>query len=257
MPALLATAGSAAGAVPRRFLAGFSLNDSAVFEEWALLKREWLHCQAVEALAQLADYYERRGDVVAARRYAQQQVRLEPWREEAHRQLMRLLAADGQRSAALAQFETCRRALARELGVGPTAETINLYTAVREGGVLAVAANHTAVAGLPQPPAPFVGRVAESAELAEWLADPDGRLITLVGPGGIGKTRLAMHAAEAQVGLYPDGVYWVGLAAVHAAALIVPTIAQAVGLTLYGKEPPETRLLAFYVKNELCWRWTM
>lgn len=230
---------------PGDFLAGFSLNDSAVFEEWAMLKREWLHCQAVEALAQLADYYERRGDVAAARRLAQQQVRLEPWREEAHRQLMRLLAADGQRSAALAQFETCRRALARELGVGPTAETIDLYTAVREGAPFAAAAKHTAVAGLPQTPTPFVGRVAECAELAEWLADPDGRLITLVGPGGIGKTRLAMQVAEAQVGLYPDGVYWIGLAAVHAAALIIPTIAQAVGLTLYGKEPPESQLLAF------------
>ena len=231
---------------PGDFLAGFSLTDSNLFEEWVLLKREWLHIQAVEALGQLADFYERRGDYAPARRYAQQMVRLEPWREESHRQLMRLLAHEGQRSAALAQYETCRRVLARELGVAPTAETDNLHTAIREAVDLPrLAAKRPAVAALSAAATPFVGRAVECAELAEMLADPDSRLITLLGTGGTGKTRLAMQVAAAHVGLYADGVYWVALAAIHTADLIIPTLAQALGFGLYGKEPPEKQLLAY------------
>ena len=60
------------------------------------------------------------------------QIALAPWQEEAHRTLMRLLAVDGRRSAALAQYETCRRALARELDVEPSAETIALYERIRD-----------------------------------------------------------------------------------------------------------------------------
>jgi len=59
---------------------------------------------------------------------------MEPWREEAHRQLMRILAHSGQRSAALAQYKVCRRILAEELGVEPDAETQALYARIRDAG---------------------------------------------------------------------------------------------------------------------------
>ena len=101
----------------------FFLSDSSTFEEWATLEREWLNREVMEALHHLTNYHERRGDYAQAREYAQRQVQLEPWREEAHRQLMRLLALDGQRSAALAQYQTCRRTLAEELNVEPMTET--------------------------------------------------------------------------------------------------------------------------------------
>lgn len=232
------------------FLAGFSFAGSELFEEWVLLKREWLHIRAIEALVHLADFYERRGEYAAARRFAQQQVRLEPWREEAHRQLMRLLFYEGQRSAALVQYQSCRRALARELSVEPTSETVHLYTTIRETDAPCLAGK-PAVIGLPMRATQFIGRVAECAELAELLADPDGRLVTLTGPGGVGKSRLAMQVAEAYVGLYPDGVFWVSLAAIRAPELIIPTIAQAVGFMLYGKEPPEAQLLAYLREKRL------
>jgi DNA-binding SARP family transcriptional activator len=114
------------------FLAEFALGDSAPFEEWQLLLREQLHQQALAALAHLAEYHERRGDDEPARRYAERQIELDPWREEAHRQLIRLLARGGQRSAALAQYETCRRVLARDLDVEPAAETTALYKRIRD-----------------------------------------------------------------------------------------------------------------------------
>ncbi|MBN1657143.1 MAG: winged helix-turn-helix domain-containing protein, partial [Anaerolineae bacterium] len=89
------------------FLAGFFIDDSNPFGEWAMLCRERCHRQVLDAQYRLAHDYERRRDYDRARHYARRQVELEPWREEAHRQLMRLLARSGQRSAALAQYEVC------------------------------------------------------------------------------------------------------------------------------------------------------
>jgi DNA-binding SARP family transcriptional activator/predicted ATPase len=228
------------------FLAGFSLDDSTLFEEWLLLKREWLHGRAVEALITLAHYHERRGEYDQARRYAQRQVHVEPWREEAHRQLMRLLALDGQRSAALAQYQTCVRVLQTELGVEPSAETSQLFEQIKRGA-LPVPIGPS----LPIAPTPFVGREVDRAELADRLAAPEGRLITLVGSGGIGKTRLALQIAHDQRGLFADGVYWAALGSIGSPDLIVPTIGSAVGLALYGKEPPQLQLLNYLRAKQL------
>lgn len=119
------------------FLEGLNLAGSLAFEEWALLRREWLHGQGLDVLQSLADYYEQRGDYEQARDFARRQIELDPWREEAHQQLMRVLALSGQRSAALAQYETCCRVLAQELGVEPTQETTALYKRIRVGEISA------------------------------------------------------------------------------------------------------------------------
>jgi DNA-binding SARP family transcriptional activator/predicted ATPase len=227
------------------FLAGFNLTDNTPFEEWALLKREWLHCQTVEALAVLADFHERRGDTALARQMTQRQVSMEPWREEAHRQLIRLLAEDGLRSAALAQFERCRRALLDELGTTPTNETTELYAAIRDDRYQPERIDQKAVNGIPLPATPFIGRVDELADLAGRLALPETRLITLIGPGGIGKSRLAMTTAAAHCGLFADGVHWIELASLFTAAQIIPAVAHRLGLVLTGQGSAETQLLAY------------
>ena len=113
------------------FLAGFSIGGAAPFEEWALLRREQISLQMMSLLGSLAAYHEARGDYPAAQACARQQVALEPWSEEAHRTLMRVLTLDGQRSAALHQYYTCRDLLRDELGVEPTEETVALYEAIR------------------------------------------------------------------------------------------------------------------------------
>ncbi len=114
------------------FLEGFALNDSPAFEEWILAKREYYKRQALKAVHTLAETHQQRGEYEQALAYARRQLELEPWQEEAHRQVMRLLALGGQRSAALAQYETCQRLLAKELGVKPSAETTRLYEAIRD-----------------------------------------------------------------------------------------------------------------------------
>ncbi len=232
------------------FLERFSTGDSHLFEEWMLLQREWLHREVIEALIHLADYHERRGKISQARRYAHRQVEMEPWREEAHRQLMRLLALEGQRSAALAQYKACRQALAEELGVEPTQETKSLHARVSAAEPYQLL-NPPREVQLPPSPTPVVGREEELAELAKLLANPDCRLVTLIGPGGVGKTRLALQAAADQIGNFVHSVAFVPLASVSSARLLVSAIADTLAFSFGGQQSPEQQLLNYLRKREL------
>jgi DNA-binding SARP family transcriptional activator len=91
--------------------------------------------EALDALYRLAAYYERQCEYDRAYAYAWRQVELDPLREEAHRQLMRVLALWGQRSEALAHYATCRRLLANELAVEPAQATIHLYKQICTGAL--------------------------------------------------------------------------------------------------------------------------
>jgi len=225
------------------FLAGFSVRDAPAFEEWAVVERERLWELAVQALEQLAAYHMARGEHRQAIEYTRRLLALDPWREEAHRQLMLLLAHSGRREAALAQYEVCRQALAEGLGIEPSKVTRALYQRIRT----APERQHN----LPAEVTSFVGREEELAALARRLADPHCRLVTILGPGGIGKTRLALRAAAQQVHAFLHGVYFVPLADLTTAALLAPAIAEALGLTLQSREKPLRQLLHFLRQKEL------
>lgn len=227
------------------FLAGFTLADAAAFEEWALTWREALHQQVLDALTMLANYCEQVADYAALCRHARRQLELEPWHEPAQRQLMRGLALAGDRDAALSQYDSCRQVLADELGVEPDVETRALYEQIRAGHFTpatrdAAAARHN----LPTPLTPFVGREAELATIAALQQRPDTRLLTLVGAGGMGKTRLALELARASLDAYADGVFFVSLASLATASELPATIARALDLSLHGGDPA-TALLHF------------
>lgn len=113
------------------FLEGFSIADSPAFEEWILLTREQLNRRMLEALRRLADAYQAQEKYELALSHAWRQVDMDPWQESAHRQVMQLLALSGQRAAALAQYESCRRLLATELGVEPSEQTRQLAERIR------------------------------------------------------------------------------------------------------------------------------
>ena len=132
-PACIEHLGQAVALYRGDFLAGLSLPNSDSFEEWRLFKQEALHDQVLEALTHLAAYYERRRDYGAAAGHLRHQIELEPWQEAAHRQLMRVLALKGDRSAALQQYETCHSTLVEELGIEPDGETRSLYERIAVG----------------------------------------------------------------------------------------------------------------------------
>jgi predicted ATPase/DNA-binding SARP family transcriptional activator len=230
------------------FLHGFFLEDSAEFEQWALVQRESLHQQALDALSTLAEYYEQHGDFQAARRHALRQLELDPWREEAHCQAMRALALDGQRSAALAQYEACRRVLAEELGVEPSARTRELVEQIRTGRLKAKEESPSSsptspLHNLPVSLTSFHGREQELVDLDRLIADPECRCISLVGPGGIGKTRLALQTAQRHRAGFAHGVAFVPLASVGSVQAAIPAMAGAIHLSFYGPNDPKDQLL--------------
>jgi len=206
------------------FLKSIIVEDCPEFENWIWWKREKLSRLAMDALVHLTQYHERRDELALARRYAQYQLDLEPWREETHRHLMTILVRSGERSAALIQYETCCRILKSELDVEPDQETQQLYQKIRQ-----IPARHSG--NFPTYPTPLINRYEELAEISLMLTEPNRRLITLVGPGGIGKTRLSLQIAENKQDAFLDGSYFVPLDTLYHANEAWAAIADTVGFT--------------------------
>ncbi|MEZ4862433.1 MAG: BTAD domain-containing putative transcriptional regulator [Caldilineaceae bacterium] len=245
------------------FLAGFTVDDSDSFEEWRRILQEQLHIQMLDALTHLAAAAEQVGDEEGALQTAQRQLALEPWLEVAHRQIMRILARRGQQAAALAQYNRCCQVLAEELGAAPEAETAALYAQIQSGALdkmtrrqadkqivaarplVSAPASHVVppppISNLPFFSTPLVGRAAAVAEIGAQLQQPGMRLLTLVGPGGMGKTRLAVEVGRTQVGAFADGVFFVPLASISGglsgADALPGAIATALGIPLQGDDP--------------------
>ncbi len=173
------------------FLAGFFVKDSPAFEDWLGTQQVRFREAAVEVLQRLIESYRRRGEYRFGVHYARRLVALEPLLEEAHRNLMRLLALSGQRSRALAQYEDLTRRLRDELAVEPAEETRQLYDSI-----LAEALEVKTEASDPEPIGPIiplVGRGPTYGLLREgWLRALAGKVhfTLLTGESGVGKTRL-------------------------------------------------------------------
>jgi predicted ATPase/DNA-binding SARP family transcriptional activator len=227
------------------FLDQFYADDSAPFEEWVLVKQEDLRRLALDALARLAEYDLRRGTYDQALEHAVRLLQFDPWSEQAYRQAMRAYAARGERSAALQQYEACRRVLAVDMHAEPSEETTAVYEAIKTERGRRNGENHPSppVPSLPIPPTPFVGREKEVADLADLLANPACRLISIIGPGGIGKTRLALATAADQSDQFEDGAVFVPLAAQSSADHLAPAIMAALGLPLEGPRDALDQLL--------------
>jgi DNA-binding SARP family transcriptional activator/predicted ATPase len=233
------------------FLQGFSLRDSPAFEEWSLLVREDLHRKVVLALSCLTQEFEQREDFDQACAYAFRLVALEPWHEEYSRQLMRLLALNDQRAAALAQYEACRHSLAEELGVLPDAETVQLYERIRDGELKSAPRPKSPLHNLPAMLSPIIGRESELNALSRRLEDPACRLLTVVGPGGCGKTRLSIEAAYRQIDRFKHGVYWVSLVGVQTPQAIPQAFALALGFLFRPEEEPWQQILGYLRQKQI------
>ena len=116
-----------------QLLTGLFVPDSVVFEEWRLVQQEELHRKALETLSLLANYHEQRGEHERVQDYALRQITLEPWRDEAHLQLMRALVQSGQASVALRQYELYRHTLDEELAIKPSRQVTEFYEQIRAG----------------------------------------------------------------------------------------------------------------------------
>lgn len=212
-----------------------------IYDDWVFAERERLREICFHDLHRLVDRLEQRGDYREAIRHAQRLLRLDPLREETYRSLMRLAARSGDRASVVQTYKACSTVLERELNLEPAPETRRAYEeALAEPAAEPVtgvpvpepmAARHN----LPTPLTSFVGRERESAELKSLLGR--GRLVTLTGIGGVGKTRLALAVARDGLPHFTDGVWWIDLAPLVDPSLVPQAVASAVGLREQSTRP--------------------
>ena len=260
------------------FLADFYLPDSAPFEEWAHARRNRLKRQMLTTLQSLTEQQLSSGNLNQAELYARRQIKIDNLQELAHQQLIEILARDRRRVDALTQYESFAQLLQTELAVEPSAETQDLYEAIRVGDLEKIRKDRSDVVivtptppslvtkppphYLPTQPTPFVGREADLNALDNLLANPDIRLVTIVGPGGMGKTRLAIACAERQLMAnqssneivhkrFPDGVFIVPLAAATTIEHIAPLLAKALNFQFQGNKPLEQQMLNYLRQKKL------
>jgi DNA-binding SARP family transcriptional activator/predicted ATPase len=190
------------------FLQGFHLRDARGFSEWQAGQMEYWQQQARTHMRTLVDSYASHSNYTEALRWASRILTLDPLDEAAHRQVMLLLARSGQRAAALRQYRACRQIMQQELEVDPEPATEALYQRISR---MATQRPHN----LPTCTRTLLARTAELARLYTWLATPASRLMSIIGPGGSGKTHLALTVGWRVVNEYlgpcSDGVFYIPL----------------------------------------------
>ncbi|MEM7033657.1 MAG: tetratricopeptide repeat protein [Chloroflexota bacterium] len=282
------------------FLSGFSLKDSPDFDAWQVLQQSHFRQSFATTLEKLVEGYSQQNNLDSALTYARRWVEAEPLHEPAHRQLMQLYMQTGQRSEALQQFQECESLLTEALNVTPSVETVALYEAIQAEGqevetgqlgqkqlgqkqsdadttpadvstIFIADQQLLPPNNLPTPMTPFIGRTQALAEIEERLADPTCRLLTLIGSGGIGKTRLVIQTAsnilsavhtsstEDQMPRFIHGVYFVSLSNTptpdDVLSTLISTIADTLKVSFYNQQSspdaPQASLLEYLREKHL------
>jgi DNA-binding SARP family transcriptional activator/predicted ATPase len=262
------------------FLADFYLPDSENFEEWAAARRAVYRRLVLDALTKLTAVYLDQANFAEAEKYARQQLEIDNLYERGHRQLIEVLARNGRRRAALSHYESLSQLLQTELSIEPSLETQALVQAIRAGEFVErrgdreegeakgkehfpLPTPHSPLAtsapphNLPTQATPFIGREAELAALDAFIADPEVRLVTIVGAGGMGKTRLALACAERHLTAatrFPNGVFFANLAPLNEADQLISALIEAVGFQLQGRQDgrsPQQQLLDYLRQKKL------
>jgi predicted ATPase/DNA-binding SARP family transcriptional activator len=213
------------------FLDGFYIRGARGFEEWVIYERERIRLGVLDALSSLIKYHESSGNFQKGIHYARRVLELEPLMEVGHQQLMRLLDHSGRSSEALIQYENCRQILSDELGVEPSEETQELYTQLLKGESLPGGPRPQPQHNLPLPLPDLIGRDEDLIQIERLIKNTAYRLLTLIGVGGIGKTRLGLQTAASELDSFPDGVWLVQLAAIIDPEILPDHIAGTFGVT--------------------------
>ena len=230
------------------------------YDDWADARRTALRLTSLALLTDLARLYEARGETAQAVETLQRVLAADPAHEAAHRSLMRLYCMSGDRQQALRQYQALREALRRELDAEPDAASLALYREITAGRGVATAGREelrpvpvaadpvpSAAAArrhnLPQPLSSFIGRAEARAEVERLLGT--SRLLTLTGPGGCGKTRLALAVVGELTVAYPAGAWLVDLVVLAEPAWVPRAVAATLGAPELPDQAPLETLANF------------
>lgn len=226
------------------------------YDEWVVLEREHLQAVFEREMERLLALLQESGRWAEVLEWAEKWIALGQRPEPAYRALMLAHAANGDISKVAATYERCVKSL-KDFGVEPSEQTRTLYAEIKAGkrpSVVATAASarpskSAAASNIPAPLTSFIGRERELKKISELLSS--SRLVTLTGPGGVGKTRLAIEAARAARGSFHDRHYWVELAPVSDPAWLPQAVANALGVQGQPGKPLVESLKEFVQDREL------
>ncbi|MEM7334341.1 MAG: BTAD domain-containing putative transcriptional regulator [Chloroflexota bacterium] len=179
--------------------------ESELFDVWLREQRETLRLKRLDLLTHFVQIDLAQRDWKQASQRIRLVLSIEPWHEEMHRRLMWLYAKQRQYSAAIAQYQTCKTIMQNELGVKPMVETTAVFQRIE-------ALRNRPLHNLPSQATSFFGRQSELSQMEETLIKPDCRCLSIIGPGGMGKTRLAITLAEKVQDNFLEGVIFCPLA---------------------------------------------
>ena len=237
-------------------LTGFSVREAEPFEEWLTIERERRRTAYLQGLLAAGAALAARSDAVEGLALADHILELEPWNEPAQQLVLSLLAQSGRRGEAIERYRQFSTLLDEEFGLEPTAELTHLFQRM-------VSLSEPIPTNLPPEQDGFVNRLDEIATLRTHINHPTTRLITLLGPGGSGKSRLAQHVARLFLNptlsdlTFRDGIYEVFLENINETSLddghvtllnrqdsITTAIANAINLPLRGGAAARSQLIA-------------
>lgn len=218
------------------------------YDEWIFPLREHYRSLFIKTLLQVTQQMRSQSEYEKAIETASKIIKFDPSNERAHQHIMFCHAAMGNRNAAIKQYEECHRILTEELGVEPEKETSVLYEWIKQTPSEANSLE-AQITNLPFSLTSFVGRKRELSEIKQKLITT--RLLTLTGPGGSGKTRLALQIGIELLDNFKDGIWWVDLTTLKDKSLVAYLIAKSMGVHEIPNQPLEETLVHFLHSKHL------
>lgn len=211
------------------FLPGFGLPDSSEFDDWLQLQGEQANRDKITLFEVLIDLHNGCGDAQRVIEMARHLLKLDAWRESTWQQLFAALASTGDLLGLEEAWERCQRVLLEDLGVAPSDMTRQIYEQSRKPRAQQVSSKGNLRPGMTT----FLGRKGEHRSLVDLLTKDHVRFVTLLGAGGIGKSRLSVQVGKSLEASFPDGVWFVPLAGSQSSDFLT-TIGDTLGINFHG-----------------------